>query len=451
VEACLREACACLENRLRAGHSSRAENFFSDHPSLAASAESALDLIYTEFLTRLELNRQQLVQEMCARFPALADDLRKQFQFHSLLQDGLAGAALDPAAARPPQGPAWAEHLAGYELLEEIGRGGIGIVYRARHRDSDQVVALKVLVGPAGPCEAERFRAEASALTRLRHPNIVGVYDVSSTPEQPYLAMEYVAGGNLAQALGGQPVPVAEAALLVETLARAVHYAHQQGVIHRDLKPGNILLQRKSQIASPSSQTVAGAAEDCGSTFESWDFEPKIADFGLARLLGSAVDGQAETGEVLGTPSYMAPEQVGGAQTAGPAADVYALGAILYELLTGRPPFKGETLLETLDQLSSQEPVRPALLRPWLPRVLEAICLRCLRKDPQQRPASAAELADELDQFLAGAADPAAAPGRSLDAGSATATATWRYDARQRRGSGAGLRSLSCGHSQMTS
>jgi tetratricopeptide (TPR) repeat protein len=266
----------------------------------------------------------------------------------------------------------------GYEILRELGRGGMGVVYQARQTKLDRLVALKMILAGeyAGSEQVSRFRSEAEAVARLQHPNIVQIHEVGEHEGQPYFALEYVEGGSLAQRLAGMLPPAREAAQLVETVARAVDYAHQRGIIHRDLKPANVLL-------TP-------------------DGLPKITDFGLAKRLDIS-PGQTQSGEILGTPSYMAPEQtLGQSQVVGPAADTYALGAILYEAMTGRPPFKGETALETLEQVRSLEPVPPRRLQPKLPPDLETICLKALAKAPGQRYASARDLADDLRRFLNG-------------------------------------------------
>jgi eukaryotic-like serine/threonine-protein kinase len=283
----------------------------------------------------------------------------------------------------------------GYEILGELGRGGMGVVYQARQLGLYRTVALKmVLTGiQADPKNLARFRAEAAAIARLQHPNIVQIYDVGEAAGRPYIVLEFVAGGSLAQHLQGTPQPVRPAAQVVEILARAVHAAHANGVIHRDLKPANILLQ----IAEASSQS---AICDLQSAI------PKITDFGLAKCAGG--DGETPdlrdptvTGELLGTPNYMAPEQaMAPRQPVGPAADIYALGAILYELLTGRPPFTGGTPLATVLQVLHNEPVSVTSLQPNVPRDLETICLKCLRKESRKRYGSALELAEDVQRFL---------------------------------------------------
>jgi hypothetical protein len=277
--------------------------------------------------------------------------------------------------------------IPGYEVLDELGRGGMGTVYRARQLSLNRLVALKLISagGAADPGELARFRAEAEAVAQLQHPNIVQVHEVGEADGRPYLALELVAGGTLADALDRAPVSAGPAAELVETLSRAVQYAHTKGVIHRDLKPGNILL---SQVTSQDSLASV--------------LSPKVADFGLAKRIGND-SSQTTTGVVVGTPSYMAPEQAAGlGKLIGPACDIYALGAILYETLTGRPPFHAASPVETLQQVISSDPVPPGKLQPKLPRDLETICLKCLQKESRKRYASAGDLADDLRRFLDG-------------------------------------------------
>jgi serine/threonine protein kinase len=296
----------------------------------------------------------------------------------------------------------------GYELLGELGRGGMGVVYKARQLGLQRTVALKMLhIGTqADPKVLARFRAEAAAIARLQHPNIVQIYDVGEAAGRPYFVLEFVAGGSLAQHLRGTPLPVRPSAQLVETLARAVHAAHATGVIHRDLKPANILVQETGVGSEATPGLPPGGAQF--SLLAPHSFSPKIADFGLAKLAGgdgeaSVLRGPTVTGELLGTPNYMAPEQaMVPRQPVGPAADVYALGAILYELLTGRPPFKGQTPFATVLQVLHTEPVPVTNLQPNVPRDLETICLKCLRKDPRKRYGSALELAEDIQRFLQG-------------------------------------------------
>jgi WD40 repeat protein/tRNA A-37 threonylcarbamoyl transferase component Bud32 len=268
--------------------------------------------------------------------------------------------------------------IPGYEIEGELGRGGMGVVYRARQVKLNRVVALKmILAGDHASDEAGvRFLAEAEAAAKLQHPGVVQVFHIAEHGGNPYIEMEYVAGGSLADRLDGVPRPPREAAGLIEILARAIAEAHRLGIVHRDLKPGNILL------------TPEGA--------------PKIADFGLAKLM-NADSGMTATESILGSPSYMAPEQAEGhTKNAGPRADLYALGAMLYELLTGRPPFRGATMLETLQQVKTTEPVPPSRLVPGIPRDVETIALKCLQKDPARRYESGEALAEDLRRFRAG-------------------------------------------------
>ncbi|HEX5271018.1 MAG TPA: protein kinase, partial [Gemmataceae bacterium] len=274
-----------------------------------------------------------------------------------------------PAAAIWPTVP-------GYEVLRELGRGGMAVVYEARQLRLNRLVALK-MIRPgelATPEQMVRFCAEGEIVARLRHPNIVQIYEVGTQEDRPYLALELMEGGSLSESLKGTLLPGRDAARLVAALARATDYAHRQGVIHRDLNPANVLLQAQG------SQSLGLAL-------------PKITDFGLAKHLGQ--DSRlTQAGFVMGTPSYMAPEQVRGQNDqVGPAADVYALGAILYECLTGRPPFLAATPLETMRQVAELDPVPPARLLPQVPRDLEVICLKCLEKEPGRRYATAGELA----------------------------------------------------------
>ena len=264
----------------------------------------------------------------------------------------------------------------GYDIAAEIGRGGMGVVYKARHLALNRDVALKmVLAGnQAGTVELIRFRREAEAVAKLDHPNIVKVHEVGTHLGQSYLAMEYVGGGDLAGKTTGVPQPPRDAARLVETLAAAVHHAHLCGILHRDLKPANILL-------TP-------------------DGVPKIADFGLARRIGDTT-GLTITHAILGTPGYIPPEQATGQKELGPTADVYGLGAILYALLTGRPPFQGATAVEVLRRVLDDAPVPVRRLRSDCPRDLDVVCLKCLEKDPAKRYPSAAALADDLHRYLA--------------------------------------------------
>ncbi len=267
----------------------------------------------------------------------------------------------------------------GYEILGRLGQGGMGVVYRARQRGLDRLVALKMIRAGshAGPEHLLRFQIEARAVARLRHPNVVQVYDVGEADGLPYVALELLEGGSLEAKVAGTPQPEGRSAELIETLARAIASAHRAGVVHRDLKPANVLF---------------GA-----------DGTPKVADFGLAKRLDQE-DGQTHSGQVMGSPSFMAPEQARGlGREVGPSADIYSLGAMLYEMLAGRPPFKGGSAMETLFQVVNDEPVPPSKLRPGLSRDLETICLKCLAKEPHRRYADADALADDLARHQGGA------------------------------------------------
>lgn len=267
--------------------------------------------------------------------------------------------------------------LPNYEIQCELGRGGMGVVYKAKQAGLDRTVALKMILHAthAGDHERQRFLTEAKAVAQLQHPNIVQIYEIGEHDGLPYFSLEFCSGGNLAEKLHGTPLTPTDAAQLAETLARAVQFAHEHQLIHRDLKPANVLLAE--------------------------DGQPKITDFGLVKKLDDAR--LTQSGAIIGSPSYMSPEQARGLTTeVGTGVDVYGLGAILYELLTGRPPFKAATVMETLEQVSRDAPVSPRLLQPNTPRDLEIICLTCLNKEPDRRYASAQEVADDLQRFLNG-------------------------------------------------
>jgi serine/threonine protein kinase len=286
--------------------------------------------------------------------------------------------------------------IGGYEILGVLGRGGMGVVYRARQTKLNRLVALKmVLAGKhADPEHLARFRTEAEAVARLQHPHIVQIYDSGELEGLPYFCLEFVAGGSLDEKLTGTPLPSRRAAHLVELLARATHAAHQQGIVHRDLKPSNVLLAPSDPIHGVKLENTTD--ELAG------HFEPKISDFGLAKKLDDT-RGQTQSGAIIGTPEYMSPEQAGSKKNQiGPAADIYALGAILYELLTGRPPFLAETPMDTLIVVMEQEPAPPRLLNAKVDRDVETICLKCLEKDPAGRYPSALALAEDLLRYRQG-------------------------------------------------
>jgi WD40 repeat protein/serine/threonine protein kinase len=302
--------------------------------------------------------------------------------------------------------------LDGYEILEELGRGGMGVVYKARQIKLDRLVAIKMILfgADADPEGLARFHVEAEAVAQLQHPNIVQIHEISEQNGRSFLALEYIDGGSLATRLRGTPADGLVSARLVETVARAVHFAHGRGIVHRDLKPANILLaenlaQSRQDAKGKKNQAETDEAEPSyprlGVCAALRELTPKIADFGLAKRLDRN-SSRTRTGSILGTPCYMAPEQASAKQGAiGPATDVYALGAILYEMLTGRPPFNAATAVETVQQVLTQEPVPPRRLQPGVPRDLDTICLKCLAKEPDRRYASAEALADDLGRFLA--------------------------------------------------
>jgi WD40 repeat protein len=338
-----------------------------------------------EYLAAAEVGHPPPREEFLARYPDLARDLDACLAALRML----AHAAVPPPQSTPTNGRDTAAPgaapplgtLGDYDLLEELGAGGMGRVYKARQRSLDRMVALKVLRAGAPATEADRlrFRTEAEAAARLDHPNIVPVYEVGVHEGQPYIVERYVEGGPLSRHLERFRDDPRAAAALVATLARAVHHAHQRGVLHRDLKPGNVLLEWR----------------DTGAPV------PHVADFGLARLLDQD-SGLTQTGDLVGTPSYMAPEQAqGGAAAITVATDVHGLGAILYALLTGGPPYGGATILETLEQVKAHEPESPRRLNARVARDLDTICLTCLAKDPRRRYASALALAEDLENWLA--------------------------------------------------
>ncbi|QEL16254.1 protein kinase domain-containing protein [Limnoglobus roseus] len=381
LELQLRSALSELEAGLRGGTGVRSEDLLAARPELAADGETAIELVYTEFVVRQELGQAPRPADWFARFPHWQAHLEQMFQVHDVLckSDGSnaslsrsellrsIGAAGGPVAAVP-----------GFDILEEVGRGGMGVVYRARQRRLNRVVALKVILGGdhAAAKERARFRREAETAAKLDHPNIVRIFEVGEHDGRPYCVMEFVDGGSLAKRAAGGPWAFRAAAELVAAVAGAADHAHQRGVVHRDLKPANVLL---------------GDAD-----------APKIVDFGLAKSQSGADPALTRTGDVVGTPMYMAPEQASGRGPVGPAADVWALGVILYELLTGHAPFQGESAAETLVQVKTSEPVAPRLVRPKLPRDLNTICLKCLQKEPSGRYPTAGAVADDLGRWLRG-------------------------------------------------
>ena len=368
----LRAACAELARRVRAGEAVSAEDYFRETPTLADDPDNAVDLIYAEFIARQQSGAHVDCAVWYNRFPQWRALLERQFQIHQLLSEEVQVQASQAAGAglRP-------RRVGTYEVLEEIGRGGTGVVYKARDPRLARIVALKMVLAGfhAGTEELVRFRLEAEVVARLNHPNIVQIHEVGEADGCPFLALEYLPGGSLAERVR-QPLPAAEAAVLVRTLAVAMHHAHQRGIVHRDLKPVNVLFTEDGTV--------------------------KITDFGLAKHLGERT-ARTKTGSVLGTPGYMAPEQAAGqVDRVGTPSDVYSLGAILYHLLTARAPFGDESSVDTLLRVVHEEPVTPHRLRPQLPRDLETVCLKAMAKEAARRYASAQELADDLGRFVAG-------------------------------------------------
>ncbi|MFO0812484.1 MAG: serine/threonine-protein kinase [Gemmatales bacterium] len=360
-------------------------------------AEEKDAAILDEYLSALQAGEHS----RCAALLASHETLRQYAGCLDHLQELAASpTTLPPPASRATPSSHHSQLLGSqfgkYVLEAELGRGGMGIVFRARQVDLQRQVALKMILhGPlASAAEVGRFLQEARAVANLQHPHIVQVYDVGEHAGQHYLAMELLEGTSLERLLSQhkaqqQSVPVDEAVRFVVPLAQAVHFLHQQGILHRDIKPGNVLLTNAhSGLRTQDSALI------------SW--HPKLADFGLAKSLLSDDANCTSSGMIIGTPSYMAPEQAASEKSLTPAVDVYALGAILYELLTGQPPFKGPTTLDTIVMVLEREPAPPRQLRPEVPRPLESIILKCLEKDPAQRYASAADLVADLQHFLAG-------------------------------------------------
>jgi eukaryotic-like serine/threonine-protein kinase len=367
--------------------------------------EQALAEVVGRLAGELRGNPSLTLDAAIRQYPEWADDLRaiwgavvfaEAFGQSDGQKPSQATTACLPTTAIAP--PAFLPRKFGaYELQEELGRGGMGIVYKAWQPELKRTVALKMMLGGelASAAILARFRAEAQSAAQLDHPNIVPLYEVGEQDGQAFFTMRYVPGKTLAQAAAVAPLPQREAARLVATVSRGVHYAHRHGILHRDLKPSNILLGNSEQATGNSDQPSSLLpVASC--------LLPMITDFGLAKQVAGS-EGLTKTGAVLGTPSYMPPEQAAGSRgQLCPASDVYSLGAILYELLTRRPPFQGATPVDTILCVLEQELVPPRLLNPRIDRELEMICVKCLQKAPDLRYGSAEELARDLDAYLAG-------------------------------------------------
>jgi len=390
--------CEAFESGWRAGGRPRIEDMLEQH---GHDDHDALfdELLSLELELRREAGERPTPGEYRARFPGAATRVEAVFSrdaepgrsigqastriFPAAAEDLRNAATTSSGANTPPDTTPTFGFIGDYEVLEEIARGGMGVVFKARHRDLKRLVALKMILSGqmATPEERQRFRREAELAANLDHPNIVPIFEVSESRGSPYFSMKLIEEESLAHQLGARKKTKTSydperAARLMATLARALDYAHERGFLHCDLKPSNILLDREGR--------------------------PHVTDFGLARRT-SEDSTMSVSGAIMGTPSYMAPEQAAGARKGlSPATDVYGLGAILYELLTGEPPFRGGTVMETVVQVLERDPDPPSELCAAVPKELETICLKCLEKSPQNRYPSAAALAGELDRYLRG-------------------------------------------------
>ena len=363
----------------------------SDEASLPDEREQQLDAIIAAYYRAVEAGECVDQKDFIDKHPEFASQLKEFFGDLRMFQGSNHRNSGDPAleptiTTGTTQRKNFAagtdvRYFGAYEILEELGVGGMGIVYKARHARLRKIVAIKMIRAGelATESDIKRFQAEARAQAGMDHPGIVAVHEVGMHEGQYFYSMDYVAGGSLSKLHREEPVPARRAAELVRQMAEAIHYAHGKGTVHRDLKPANILLTT--------------------------DGMPRIADFGLAKRMWPEQDSVAvtmtETGQILGTAGYMSPEQAEGkTKLVGPPADIYALGAVLYALLTSRAPFVGESQADTIKQVINKEPVAPRVLNPGLPRDLETICLKCLNKERHERYGTAQLLADDLAAFL---------------------------------------------------
>jgi serine/threonine-protein kinase len=371
----IEELCNHQRQDWREGQRRAVEEYIAQRPELLLDSDAILDLVYNEIILREASGDRPGLEEYLRRFPALDAELRRQFDIHRLLETrDLTDMRQDQMAdSAAPSDIAFSR----YAIVDILGRGGMGIVYKARDLDLDRLVALKIIGSGrfARPRERTRFRAEAHAVARLQHPNIVQIYDVGEQDGCPYMALELIEGPGLDRNMRQGLVPPREAVQLMESLARAAHYAHSKGIIHRDLKPSNIML------------TAEGVA--------------KISDFGLAALPDPRFSARS-MGNFIGTPVYASPEQWQDAGTVDARADVYSLGAILYEMLCRKPPFAPAPFRDMLEMVRDKDPPPPSVYCPALSADLDAICRKCLQKDPRCRYQTALELALDLSRFLRG-------------------------------------------------
>jgi tRNA A-37 threonylcarbamoyl transferase component Bud32 len=402
----LRELTQDQRERWQRGDKRLVEQYFDDHKELRSDEKLLLDFVCSEFSLRQEHGDTPTLAEYVERFPALAQQLELLFEVMQAIDSEPALQAFDPdsrilspSVVIPPTGarrttasrngsqPASVSDSANgssfrlfgpYELIGEVARGGMGIVYKARQPKLDRIVAIKTIVPQQFESDSavRRFQVEAEAAAKLDHPGVVPIYDVGELDGEHYLCMAYVEGESLATRVARGPLAADEAARIVRDVAEAVQHAHDRGIIHRDLKPANILIDNTGR--------------------------PRVTDFGLARKQ-DVVTSLSSDGSVIGTPAYMSPEQaLGQSDNIGPLCDVYSLGAVLFHLLTGRPPFGGSNVFEIVQRVRNEAPKKLRDLDPSIPQPLETICLRCLAKDPQDRYSNAQALADDLNRYLQG-------------------------------------------------
>lgn len=386
--------------RFAAGKPTISESYFANLAVLQASLEIATDIAYHEFLLREEFGYPTNVDEFVARFPELQEQLLQQIRFHQAMletacdeQDG----RIDPSNSHD-NGLANFQDLPGYEVREVIACGGMSVVFRARHIALNRWVAIKVLVSDVLTSmeSIQRFLREAATIAKLKHPNIVEVFDVGEHRGRPFLVLELVHGGSLVDHYRGHSLPQTDVLPFVIKIVQAVQHCHALGIIHRDLKPGNILLEPLLSLDAASHSPMQVEPLSC------WN--PRVSDFGLSKVLDDqAMEQPTRTGSILGTPAYMSPEQARAEVTQiGPASDIYSIGTILYELLTGRPPFQGTTPIQVIQQIVHEEAIAPSRLKKGLPKPVELICLKCMAKSPTQRYANCAELLSDLQNCIAG-------------------------------------------------